>query len=1035
MTKLKKYVTSTYSNPAAVISWSDFKNSIDKLNLSSCAIDIVRFYESETLSEQQVHIFHIGNNNCSNVVEEPNHHNTNTMIRHFLLYLYQRNCIAALLKYILLKPLIHKLESSPLTQTHKGIFSHILKRLNELIFESVIVSFNGQNYDHFMIINHLVIILTTLNHKISIFKKGAAISTIHIKVKTNLPRNCNKLGHIKKKSKKKNDFLMSLYFKDIRNLVAPNLSLDKVGKMFNLSVSKLSFPYEQSTSIQRLKTLDSLFPYDESFWVDNFSSKHISLEERIHAQTLFTTKGFLNVYEYSTYYLIQDVMLLHDITLTLFHTYLRDSINIYIRRNFSISNLAFQQLFIVEPSKQINQNLAPKKINHPFCNYFVKQGVTGGLCTSFVHGVINTSSLINEHLNYVNPINLEPISWPNFQHLQPDTKPFSKTPAGISTIDIRSLYPSASVKKIPVNTPLLFNRFTQDDFKRLRRKGIPPILHVAGFCQNVLNKGNHSTDLFQLVNKPPRGVAEFQALEYFLKSLPNDIQVIRFQSHFTAFGQIYFSNYPIDGYLAFYWHDALYIKLIQYQSIYYHGHMSFCSIENDEHQQKKALETEHNKKQIIALYTHFVQQFQLTNVFFEYVEISDCNFKSHQIPNQSCFLFPYQKHYTYLSFLEKIYNQTLTGFLVVKDLEIKKSNQNPLFGFIIQKVEYDLKHLSPYTQGLIQKFISTPRVVSLHKSANFFVISTEYFLWLFKTFGFENTPDIYHALLFQKSNYLKSPIEAKLKLRKDLKNKIKTETNIEKKQIFEIQSEIIKLLLNSCYGFTLCSVNSGKFKCFRNARTLPSHKLRLAKIKTSIELAPKVFLNEYIIHRPDPFETTLGQVGASILFNSKIILLKRLYFLLKYLNPCKAQLLYMDTDSAHFLLSSPEFIDNVDTNLQNEFTALFPKHFEHSKISGIWVKEGFYTSAHYIGEKSYLLRDDTQNTFLTHMKGLSKYFQTKFMQENVNINVTPNISYNLFQKSSDFVIFKSSMTKNIFTNYLPLKRYFIHAGGSLPLKV
>ena len=119
----------------------------------------------------------------------------------------------------------------------------------------------------------------------------------------------------------------------------------------------------------------------------------------------------------------------------------------------------------------------------------------------------------------------------------------------------------------------------------------------------------------------------------------------------------------------------------------------------------------------------------------------------------------------------------------MRNLEIKKVNQSPIFGFLIQKVEYNLKHLSPYTQSLLKRFITNQRVVSLHKSHEFMVISTNYLIWLNNTFGFENTPDIYHAIVFKTDYYLRNAVETKLKLRKELKEQIKNELIIEKKQV------------------------------------------------------------------------------------------------------------------------------------------------------------------------------------------------------------------------------------------------------------
>jgi hypothetical protein len=329
-------------------------------------------------------------------------------------------------------------------------------------------------------------------------------------------------------------------------------------------------------------------------------------------------------------------------------------------------------------------------------------------------------------------------------------------------------------------------------------------------------------------------------------------------------------------------------------------------------------------------------------------------------------------------------DKKLTGLIVVKDLEIKKDNQNPCFGFIIQKAQYETKHLSDYTQKCLSRFSTGQKVVSLHKSSSFMVLSTDYFLWLHNTFGFEKKPDIYHALLFQQAHYLRQHINFKLEARKKLKEDIKKEEDPEKKQIFEIKAELIKLMLNSCYGFTLCNLTSSKFKTFKNLQSAPKHAQRKQRIVSCIELTEGVFLAEYKTSQiQNPFETMLGHVGCSILFHSKIILLKGLHFLLEFLNPTKAQLLYMGTDSAHFLVKHKRFEANVDENLKVKFSALYDNHFETGdKISGIWVEEGFFNSGEYIGEKSFTLSNENHTP--THMKGLNSMFQKKFVDENID---------------------------------------------------
>ena len=38
-------------------------------------------------------------------------------------------------------------------------------------------------------------------------------------------------------------------------------------------------------------------------------------------------------------------------------------------------------------------------------------------------------------------------------------------------------------------------------------------------------------------------------------------------------------------------------------------------------------------------------------------------------------------------------------------------------------------------------------------------------------------------------------------------------------------------------------------------------------------------------------------------------------------------------------------------------------------------------------------------------------------------------------KSPDFAIYKTFMNKDLFSNYVPIKRYFVCPAGSLPLNI
>ena len=785
--KLKKYVNSDPNKILSTIHWATFQSKLEHKDMTECGMELIALLDNHTPSENFVKTFHIEQNHLRDKSVEPDQTNTTKMVSTFLTSIYQRNILASLIKHVLLQPLIKTFTTSSLLTQKRGLFFLMHKRLQEIIFECVLIAFNGSNYDNYLLCNSLILIQSRMHQKIKIFKKGASISSILCINKTNFYHRKRSSANTKKILY--NKWNMKLYIKDIRNLVSSTMTLDKVGKLFNLPVSKLVFPYNQATSINKIKNINSLQPNNTHFWKDTFFGKTPSLESRIEADSIFNNKKFNNLYEFGTFYLIQDCALLHSVVLTLFKSLLNQEqpVNIFLRRNYSQSSLAYQQFFIIEPSKQIKKQLSPKEINNTFYNYMIKQAVTGGLCTSFVHGKINENTLINEHFNYIEKPNLSTISWPNFLHCGSWEKQFNEKPSGISTLDIRSLYPSASIKKIPVNTPLFYSRFTSNDYNQLfKDNNFYNTLKLQKYCAMANLHGNHHTDIFKLISKPPRFYKEFSALAHYLQPFQSNtnIKILKFQSGFTAMGQLTFNTFPIDGFFSYkdLTTNIIHIKLIQYQSVFFHGHILGCTVPNNEKEEESLQKTNLVSNEIKRLCTHYIDHFKKffdNNVTMEYVEISDCHFLHHYLPKNKNFLMPFNNEYNYKSFLTAILNKSLTGLIVVKNLKIKKKNQNPIFGFLIQKIEYGLKQLSPYTQEQINRCQTAPRVVSVHENKSFMVISTEYFNFLNKTFGFEETPDIYHGLFFQLDDYLRSSIEHKLILRKELKNLIKSEQNPE----------------------------------------------------------------------------------------------------------------------------------------------------------------------------------------------------------------------------------------------------------------
>ena len=178
-----RYATATTSNREGTLRWTRYQRILDKIDLEQCANELRHELSFLTHSDDHVKVFHIDQNHKDNNVTEPNPKNTKKMVHQFLFYIYQRNVLASLIKYILLKVILNKWKQVIQHTTKKSTFYCIYQRLSEIIFESVLISFNGGNYDNYLICNDLIILLSEMNQKIKIFKKGATISSIIINSK------------------------------------------------------------------------------------------------------------------------------------------------------------------------------------------------------------------------------------------------------------------------------------------------------------------------------------------------------------------------------------------------------------------------------------------------------------------------------------------------------------------------------------------------------------------------------------------------------------------------------------------------------------------------------------------------------------------------------------------------------------------------------------------------------------------------------------------------------------------------------------
>jgi len=105
----------------------------------------------------------------------------------------------------------------------------------------------------------------------------------------------------------------------------------------------------------------------------------------------------------------------------------------------------------------------------------------------------------------------------------------------------------------------------------------------------------------------------------------------------------------------------------------------------------------------------------------------------------------------------------------------------------------------------------------------------------------------------------------------------------------------------------------------------------------------------------------------------------------------------MDTDSAHFLVKHKILQENVSHNLKPVFNKQFNKHFESgSKMSCIWVEEGFNECGEYQAEKCYRLYNTRDDKYMTHMRGLNTTFQKEYHESNIDPKKFPFLVYNIF---------------------------------------
>lgn len=136
-----------------------------------------------------------------------------------------------------------------------------------------------------------------------------------------------------------------LTFRDVRNLVEPNLNLRNLGRRYGLAddIGKGVFPHSSNRCIWTLKNACSLPPEDSPEWFDDLSGKKIPVSEIQRALQDFQSGRFNTRYEYLVCYLAKDVSTLNFGFWHLWTEWKERGVNLVVARLFTLSKVTISK--------------------------------------------------------------------------------------------------------------------------------------------------------------------------------------------------------------------------------------------------------------------------------------------------------------------------------------------------------------------------------------------------------------------------------------------------------------------------------------------------------------------------------------------------------------------------------------------------------------------------------------------------------------------------------------------------------------------
>ena len=265
-----------------------------------------------------------------------------------------------------------------------------------------------------------------------------------------------------------------------------------------------------------------------------------------------------------------------------------------------------------------------------------------------------------------------------------------------------------------------------------------------------------------------------------------------------------------------------------------------------------------------------------------------------------------------------------------------------------------------------------------------FMIGKPYSRYLYKSFGFDGDLFILHGVFFLHRPYLRAQIRHFLELRKELKQ--------QNTLVSMAKANFLKLLLNGVYGYTLARINSDSspftsenILTLRRVRHILDHDPERVKRVYQISSRHAV-LSVQSYDSTSCVSSPLIGVGAAILGASKVILLDSMMFLLRYLDPRMAEMVYSDTDSVFIAVCSPRLEENVPLELREEFLHQLGKYVDSpTELSGYLHLENICRGCTIYGEKMYTLWGESDRLIKTRMKGVPNSNLKTFTSETAEL--------------------------------------------------